>query len=170
MVYNKFLHVHSVKDGQSVGPEKRVENIMEVYNQYCKGLLPEDAQTHLDDLNKISINCTSKKIGTPMEVEAIVFDDIFNTKHLLDQRGIYYGFWRGDAITAWEANYLWRTNYSDHLQYRTVTVQSVIEGIPDQTFILLKGTKITIPGCIYSDEPAESFYGWRADGRIYTEG
>ncbi len=170
MVYKKFLDVHSVKGEQSVGPTKRVENIMEVYNKYCEDPLPADAVTHLDDLNKISINCTDKDIGTPMEVEAIVFKEIFDTKHLLDQRGTYYGFWRGDAITAWEANYLWRTNYSDHLQYCTVTVQSGIEGIPDQMFILLKGTDIKIPGCIYPEGPSDHFSGWRADGKIYSEG
>ena len=95
-----------------------------------------------------------------------------------ENKGKYLGWISGDGATALTCKYVYDTNYFDGLQYVTVNVLSNKEGIPNQSFKLLKGSKITIPGYIYDYQQSEAngyFTGWSIgkgacleEGSIYT--
>ena len=91
------------------------------------------------------------------------------------RKGKYLGWVSSDAVTAATCYNVYCTNFFDDLEYKTITVDSGKEELPTQTFKVLKGTEITIPGYIYKNDYVEggdndNFTGWSIGTTRYTPG
>ena len=143
--------------------------------------LPDKADATRDFLWHWELNCTGEDDGwdyfwdsigrtaNPVDLADEVNPALVGKDKLFGSQdaGQYIGWVKMDAFEAKYAEAIWRTNFFDSLQYCTVTVESGVEGdprFPAQTFRLLKGTTISVPGRIYIKEHPQgaSFDGWMA--------
>ncbi len=176
--FSDELHVLDELDyKQSAG--QMVDQATEVYNSYYNEFKPKiptvaDANGSCDYLWYWELNCTGQGHGTwsmiknyttgdePYKLAKEVNPELIGDGKLFSSAstGNYIGWVRMDAFEAKYAEVIWRTNFPEGengLQYCTVTVKSGLTGAggepdsnyPDQTFKVLKGTKITVPGNIY---------------------
>ncbi len=141
--------------------------------------LPTDSDTRCNNLWYWELNCTGQNQGTPKnytfwgEAPYVMAEDV-NPEVAADGKlfgpqkaGQYIGWVRFDSFEAQYAEAVWQTNFSDALQYCTVTVESGLDEsiYPAQTFKVLKGTNITIPGNIYKNlSTGKNIGGWTAKG------
>lgn len=141
--------------------------------------LPTDSDTRCNNLWYWELNCTGQNQGTPKnytfwgEAPYVMAEDV-NPEVAGDGKlfgpqkaGQYIGWVRFDSFEAQYAEAVWQTNFSDALQYCTVTVESGLDEsiYPAQTFKVLKGTNITIPGNIYKNlSTGKNIGGWTAKG------
>ena len=159
---------------------EQIKSITKYYNNKNGGdvWLPENADTNCDFLWHWELSCTGESdtsyyIGgialgkNPIDIANKVNPALVGNEKLFGPRitGQYIGWVKMDAFEAKYAEAIWRTNFFDGLQYCTVTVQSGVDdpGFPTQTYRLLKGTTVTIPGNIYKNpHPCEGliFAGW----------
>ena len=85
---------------------------------------------------------------------------------LLNREGTYLGLVNMDAANPRNCKLVWSTNFFDGLEYCAVTSKSGLEsGLGDsdtKTYYVIKGTKITIPECIYNapSSTGNYFTGW----------
>lgn len=120
-----------------------------------------DASSHYDFFFSVGFNTTKPQTWTPLELAAEILPALFEKDKLFERPGIYYGFMKFDGCTLDISKQIWASNFFDGLQYCTVTVNSNIQGVDAQEYRLLKGTTITIPGCIYE---RTGFKGWSVGG------
>ena len=163
------------------------EKIAEVEREYGnlnvdgKVGLPADLDSECNSLWYWELNCTGEDKGiinnyvlgnnNPIANASFVNPALIGDGKLFSsaKAGQYIGWVRMDAFEAKYAEPIWRTNFFDELHYCTVTVEPDL-GAPytTQTFEVLKGTKITVPGNIYKDENGSLngrfLNGWKADG------
>ena len=144
--------------------------------------LPTDADTHLDFSWFWGTSCTGEDeefnyvfTDAPYALAQWINPRLIGEGKLFDQEkltGKYIGCLSMDDYQAEYGEVCWRTNFFDGLQYRTVKVESGLEGQDSQEFTLLKGTELTIPGNIYKNVgKGKYFAGWQADdGTIYNAG
>ncbi len=149
--------------------------------------LPTDASRLIDSTTGKEVfvegatNCVDEGIGKipgikPLEAARIIHPEIYGPGKIYgpENTGKYLGWISGDGATKLTCSYVYNTNYFDGLEYVTVKVLSGKDGIPTQTYKLLKGTEISIPGCIYDCSQNETdgyFTGWSiGDGPCLEEG
>ena len=123
--------------------------------------LPADAYSKLNRLWYWELNCTGQRAGikyaimdAPHNLAQYVNSHLIGKDKVLgpERTGQYIGWVRMDSFNAKYAEEIWRTNYFDGLKYHTVTVKSGLEDekhYPDQTYRVLDGTVLTVPGNIY---------------------
>ncbi len=177
-------------DAESLGfyqstPEEMVESLIELDLDKGTFDLPTDADTHFSTDWHWGLNCTGQTAGQikyalsaepPTENAAYVNPRVIGDGKIFgsDKTGKYMGSVSMDAFDANYAEQIWRTNFFEGLQYRTVTVKSDLDGpsYPDQTYKLLKGTKIDIPGNIYKRLDEGLYFDcWESDdGSRYYPG
>ena len=125
----------------------------------------------------VQLNTTDTMfIYTPVQLaEQYVLPEVIGQNGMVNEtkRGTYFGWFSMDAPRANHHHDIWITNFPTDLEYVTVTVKSGLSGSDapaDQVYKLLKGTQITIPGCIYEGAQADKFHGWMAnvDSKIYN--
>ena len=143
--------------------------------------LPTDADGQYDFLWYWELNCTGEDQGDleyyMSKVNPVMHASRVNPGLIGDGKtfgsnktGEYIGWVRMDAFSAKYAEPIWRTNIFEGSQYCTITVKSDIgDPYEDQTFEVLKGTTIEIPGNIYKDPNKEFLQGkylsgWQAVG------
>ena len=151
--------------------------------------LPTDGETFYDRLWYWELNCTGQNGQYVLEPDPHVIAETVNPGMIGDTKtfgksrtGQYIGWVRLDSFRADYAEQIWRTNFLDGLEYRTVTVKSGPDDTNPQTYKVLKGTKLTVPGNIYK-QTGTYFAGWLAadgaasgkgdpegSGTIYNEG
>lgn len=141
--------------------------------------LPVDGDTRCNNLWYWELNCTGQAQGTiknytfwgeePYKMAADVNPAVAGKGKAFDPNntGQYIGWVRFDSFEPQYAEAVWRTNFSDTLQYYTVTVESALNNpnYPAQSFKVLKGTNITIPCNIYKKlDENKNLGGWKAKG------
>ena len=178
----------------SDSPEKRVKDVIKFGEKHVGKLdLPRRADEHLVDNRseygdnkpiyfKVSTNCTDAGWwdipgDSPIHHVEKVHPKIFGEGKIYNygNAGKYVGWGSNDGGNVRSNSYFWKTNYFDDLNnyYRTITVQSGVEGIPDQTYQLVQGTPINIPGFIYgkyNNVERSDFKGWKCGEQIYNIG
>jgi len=147
--------------------------------------LTRDVNTHLTVRHSIGMNVgptdTMYYIGKyfqsfydhdigPMHNAHVLLGEFFVDGGPFDQRGKYVGWVKTDGAKAEHYAYVWKSNFPDDLNYATVTVESGLGGHEKQTYQLLLGTRITLPGCIYGDIGDLVFDGWKVDDTKYASG
>ena len=102
--------------------------------------------------------------NTPVQVADYVNPKLVGEDKTFDPKkaGQYIGWVRMDAFEAEYAEAIWRTNYFNTQEYCTVTVESGLNdpNYPDQTYRVLKGTKLVIPGNIYKGLTGQYLNSW----------
>ena len=160
-------------------PEKKVRQAQEGLRKYPSPKILTDALTHRNFFSGYFFNTTddeNKLLDTraPIEMEQEIyygakdgsFEGLFLEGGEFNQHGKYVGRMGMDAVTAKEARMVYSSNFYDEIQYRTITVRSGLPGDDSvKTYTVLKGTKITIPDCIYDYNPAVNgyFQNWKID-------
>lgn len=140
-----------------------------------------DAETGKEVFVAAGTNCVDAGWGgipgiTPIEGVEEIHPEIYGPGKIYspENKGKYLGWVSGDGATALTCKYVYDANYFDGLQYVTVNVLSNKNGIPNQSYKLLKGSEITVPGYIYDYQQSEAngyFKGWSiGDGDILEEG
>ena len=112
---------------------------------------------------------------TPLDLaENYVLPVIMGTNGMVNEskKGTYFGWFGMDGARVNHSRDIWITNFPDDLEYCTIKVKcGFTEGdVPaDQVYKVLKGSTITIPGCIYDGEQADRFLGWKSslDNKTY---
>ncbi len=148
--------------------------------------LPTDASPIMRDgkplLYQIGTNCTGESttiLGDPSDHPYILADYVNMKVYGEDgvfgpqKTGTYIGWVSSDAVSSYTSSLVWKTNFFDGLDYKTITIKSNKPGIEDQVFKLLKGSEITIPGYIYDYPQNENngyFNGWMINDNLYQEG
>jgi predicted outer membrane repeat protein len=147
--------------------------------------LPKDVVTHLTVRHSIGMNVgptdTMYYIGKyfqsfydhdigPMHNARVLLGEFFVDGGAFDQKGKYVGWVKTDGAKAEHYAYVWKSNFPDDLNYATVTVESGLGDYDKQTYQLLLGTRITLPGCIYSDVGDLIFDGWKVGDTLYAPG
>ena len=112
------------------------------------------------------LNCTGEDQGVveqyvlsgpnPVENAKVVNPALVGAQNVFGSYlGKYIGWVRMDGFESKYAEPIWRTNFFDELEYCTITVKSNLDdpNYPDQTYQLLKGTQITVPGNVYKQLP-----------------
>ena len=166
---------------------EKVAEIEDAYAQMNSGYnsnpLPSDAATTLDYLWYWELNCTGENhivdylssFDSPVDLAQSVNSRLIGGGNLFSPQrlaGQHIGWVRLDDFEAKYAEPIWRTNFFDKLDYVNVTVTSGLNDskYPDQTYRLLKGTQIQVPGNIYKQLGADKlFKKWTAiqqSGRI----
>ena len=178
-------------------PSDHIDSITDSYgdmNGDGSVTLPDKADANRNLLWHWQLNCTGEDDGlyyaglilvndSPVDLAGEVNPALVGKDRLLGSQdaGQYIGWVKMDDFQAEYAEAIWRTNFFDSLQYCTVTVESGVEDdpkFPAQTYRLLKGTTISIPGNIYKNEHPEraTFDGWTGsdsntileEGETYT--
>lgn len=165
--------------------EDQVDEITESYRAMNNGdvFIPSNAGTNLGFLWHWELNCTGEEdlaayfakaafsAENPVDLANYVNPALIGEGKLFNEQiaGQYIGWVKMDDFAAKYAKTIWRTNFFDGLEYCTVTVKSGLgTNYPDQTYKVLKGTSIEVPGNIYKrlDELGDSrFFGsWKAEG------
>lgn len=141
--------------------------------------LPTQAgsDTMLDFLWYWELNCTGEDDKTdtyflhptsPLEFASRVNPALIGPGKLFDERlaGQSIGWVRLDGFEAKYAESIWRTNFFNSLQYCTVTVEPNLNDsrYAVQTYQVLKGTELTIPGNIYKQLENKYLDSWKAEG------
>lgn len=143
--------------------------------------IPTNVDTHLSYLNYVGTYTSgptsnyANGLGfwgnTPIDYTHIVQPELFGPGNVFDDVGRYFGWVRLDAAKASTVEQIWRSNYPDNLEYCTVNVRSglVAENGHEvnESYQLLKGTKLKVPNCIYSydmDARNMTFTNWVANG------
>ena len=156
-------------------------------NEIATRDLPTDASRLIDSATGKEVfvegatNCVDEGIGKipgiePLEAAKRIHPEIYGPGKIYgpENAGKYLGWISGDGATTLTCSYVYNTNYFDGLEYVTVKVLSGKNGIPTQTFKLLKGTEISIPGCVYDCTQNETngyFTGWSiGDNPCFEEG
>ena len=166
----------------------RIKNVTAFVNDQCYRPIPTDASPIIDAETgkpvylKFGTNCTGESdswLGIPADHAYVLGEQVNKAVYgmgklvCIEKAGTFIGFVSSDSVTAYTCREVYFTNFFDGLQYKTVTIRSNKEGISDQTFYLLKGSKITIPGYIYDYEQNDTngyFTGWSAGETKYTQG
>ena len=159
---------------------EKIKSVKAFYQNYGMPDIPVNAYdgSHYDFLYAVGTHAHGEKwyeqlpwedAYMPIASADEVQKELFRKDGLFDVKGKYVGWVRQDGNTAVTNRFTWEANFSPNLDYCTVTVQSGLdEGkYPTQTYQLLRGTKISIPGCIYKDEENRkegAFMGWKALG------
>ena len=150
----------------------------DLFNKWGHLSLPKDASTNLTQWWQAGLNCTGQNHGwdymvdnlAPIDFADYVNANLFGTGKVYDpavMKGNYYGTVSYDAVTRDCNEIVWRSNFFDGLDYCTITVQSDLGDdtkYPEQTFKVLKGTKITLPKNIYKQVSGHYFEGWEKEG------
>ena len=149
--------------------------------------LPGDANENCDFLWHWELNCTGEKNWWDYGLEilqgrnpvslavtvnhALLGNDKVFGVNASEIPGQYIGWVKMDGLEARYTKAVWSTNFFGGQKYCTVTVKSGTDDgdpvFPAQTYRLLKGTTITIPGNIYkkTDSLEElRFEGWTGSG------
>ena len=149
----------------------RGENIKEFLETQNQLQIPRDAMNdQMKDFYWVKMNTTDTMfIETPVELaDRYVLPVILGSDGLVNesQKGRYFGWFSMDAARTVQYRNVWITNFPNDLDYCTITVKSGLSGenAPvDQVYKVLRGSTITIPGCIYDGDQADYFKGWKAD-------
>ena len=169
----------------SVNAAEQIEAIKNAYrnlNPDHDKYLPKDADTESDILWYWELNCTGEShgkyyidailgklgSGAPLDYAAVVNPALIGKDKLFGERlnGQYIGWVRMDAFCAEYAEPIWRTNFFNDLEYCTVTVEPNLTdpNYAVQTYRVLKGSDIEIPGNIYKKLADRHFGYWKAEG------
>ncbi len=161
------------KDGSA-----RANNLVNFFRQYNKQKIPKNAMNgQMKEFYWIEMNTTDTMfLVNPVDLaKQYTLPAVFGSSGLVNEtkKGTYFGWFGIDAARANHSRDVWITNFPDDLDYCRVTVESGLSGsnAPEpQIYKLLRGTTITIPGCIYDGTKADKFIGWEADsdGKTYT--
>lgn len=162
--------VYSEDEAHCKGPEK-IRRLKNFYQTWGGKLLPTNALQHDDFAYAVGTHGHGEDIldftdseYQPVRVAKRVQEALFIPGGLFDKVGEYLGWVRFDGASANASRYIWKSNFFDGLEYCTITVKSGLDeaSFPTQTYKVLKGTPITIPGSIYENVPAEkgNFLGW----------
>ncbi|MCR5741083.1 MAG: hypothetical protein K6G38_01290, partial [Gammaproteobacteria bacterium] len=169
---------------QSVGyntyAEGKIESLKEFFEKYGNQRLLTDATEHFDIIYTIGTNCAPSSgwgqiTTTPLKEAKKVIEALFQKNGYFDRPGFYLGWVKTDGLNPEQFSYIWKSNFSDDLEYYDITVNSGLgtDQFETQTYRLLKGTKITIPGCIYDyDQEANKNYftKWKMNNTYCYEG
>ena len=131
-------------------------------------MIPKDVTRHLDVLYRSGaltapLGLEGIPVSTPLEAAETIHNGLYYNGGIFDQtdadgnqKGQYVGWVRQDGVTAELNRMIWLSNFPADLNYVTVKVQPGTEDVspkaPVQTYKLLKGTKIVIPGDIYGND------------------
>ena len=102
------------------------------------------------------------KLATKVNSALVGEGKVFGTH----RSGWYFGWVRMDNFIAEYSEQIWKSNFFNGLQYKTVTVKSGLDDpdYPDQTYKVLKGTKLSIPANIYKGLGAGHYLkSWKAE-------
>ncbi len=177
------------KSDYTLNDEEQIEAVTERYNalnpdRNSKPLPTQaGADATLDYLWYWELNCTGENYvwdtyvkpalsgiydTGPLDFANNVDPGLIGKGKLFDERlnGQSIGWVRMDAFAAKYAEQIWRTNFSDSLQYCTVTVEPALNDsrYATQTYQVLKGTELTIPGNIYKPLESRHLDSWKAEG------
>ncbi|MBE6018368.1 MAG: Cna B-type domain-containing protein, partial [Lachnospiraceae bacterium] len=148
----------------------RAENLR-TFIQSMKTEIPRNAMGgQMKEFNWIQTNTTDTSfMKTPVGLaENYVLPVVFGSNGLVNEskKGTYFGWFSIDAARMNHLRDVWITNFPDDLDYCTITVRcgdfSGSDLPVDQVYKVLRGSTITIPGCIYSGAQADKFEGWLA--------
>ena len=148
---------------------KRGENLADFFETHNTLQVPRDAMhDQMEDFYWIKMNTTDEwQIQTPVGLaEKYVLPVVFGSDGYVNEskKGTYFGWFSMDAARTLQYRDVWITNFPDDMDYCTITVKSGLgEAAPDQVYKVLRGSMITIPGCIYDGDQADYFKGWKAD-------
>ncbi len=148
---------------------KRGENLADFFETHNTLQIPRDAMNdQMEDFYWMKLNTTDEwQIQTPIGLaEKYVLPVVFGSNGYVNEskKGTYFGWFSMDAARTLQYRDVWITNFPDDLDYCTITVKSGLgEAAPDQAYKVLRGSTITIPGCIYDGDQADYFKGWKAD-------
>ena len=172
--------------GYDCSIDDKRQSVYRFFTQHVNEVdLPMDVTNHLTVRHSIGMNVgptdTVYYIGKyfqsfydhdigPMHNADVLLSEFFTDGGSFDQRGKYVGWVKTDGAEAEHLAYVWKSNFPDYLNYATVTVESGLGGHFKQTYKLLVGTTITIPGCIYKDVGDLIFDGWIVDDKSYAPG
>lgn len=161
---------------------EKVTEVVKAYsemNRDSEVRIPSNSDENLGILWYWELNCTGEDQGTfkqyvmsgdtPIEIAEYVNPSLIGDGKLFGpgRAGQYIGWVRLDGFEAKYAEPIWRTNFFDAQQYCTVTVESALNDphYATQTYRLLKGTQIEVPGNIYKQLPQGKYLGgWKAAG------
>ncbi len=154
---------------------KRGENLADFFETHNTLQIPRDAmKAQMEDFYWMKLNTTDPwQIQTPVGLaDKYVLPVVFGSDGYVNEskKGTYFGWFSMDAARTLQYRDVWITNFPDDLDYCTITVKSGLgEAAPDQIYKVLRGSTITIPGCIYDGDQADYFKGWKADvdNKIY---
>lgn len=164
---------------------EKVENITIFYQGEGNIDIPTDATRHLDMIYKVGLNSHAQEFDDflfhemqPTQLADYVLPRLFKKGGVFDVRGKYLGWVKLDCETERVTRYIWLANFPEEagesgssgssgssgdegLQYCTITVKPGLEddSYSDQSYRVLKGTPILVPGNIY-DEAAGTLEGW----------
>ena len=150
---------------------KRGENLADFFETHNTLQIPKDAMNEqMEDFYWVKMNTTDEwQIQTPIELaEKYVLPVVFGSNGYVNEskKGTYFGWFSMDAARTLQYRDVWITNFPDDLDYCVITVKSGLSGEDtpvDQVYKVLRGSTITIPGCIYDGDQADHFKGWKAD-------
>lgn len=154
------------KDGAARGDN--LKDFIETHNTLQ---IPRNAMDgQMKEFYWLEMNTTDTMfIETPVELaDRYVLPVILGSDGLVNesQKGRYFGWFGMDAARTVQYRDVWITNFPNDLDYCTITVKSGLSGenAPvDQVYKVLRGSTITIPGCIYDGDQADYYKGWKAD-------
>ncbi len=165
----------SVTQSSSVNtPKQRVEQTMDSLRRNPPPLVLTDALVHRNFESGYFVNTTDNddklfKTRAPLDLaDEVYFGDgsgeyvglMTDESPFTQKDGIFFGRFSSDGITRSITKTIWSSNFYDGLQYRHITVKSGLPGDETvKTYKVLKGTKITIPDCIY-DNPSVTGDGY----------
>ncbi|MBQ6316586.1 MAG: Ig-like domain-containing protein, partial [Oscillospiraceae bacterium] len=148
--------------------------------------LPSDASERLRKLWYWELNCTGQHaeygqyyydMDAPHKLAEYVNSHLIGDGGILNENitGQYIGWVRMDSFNGKYAEEIWKTNFFDTLDYCTVTVKSGLEDeshYPDQSYLILSGTKLTVPENIYKKlDDGWYFAFWESEtGKRYNPG
>ena len=171
----------------TLSAEDRIDDVKDfAKKQIGTRNIPTDASRIIDQSTgkpifiKTGTNCTDAGLfdipgDHPYLLAKIVNEELFGYGKVFstERKGKFLGWVSSDATNGFTCANVYKTNYSNDYQYKTITVLSNKEEIPTQTFKILKGSEITIPGYVYDfDQKAGNSYfnGWKSGDKLYKEG
>jgi uncharacterized repeat protein (TIGR02543 family) len=189
------VNVYSQDVGFDCSINEKKQSIDRFLKQHVDSTrLKSDVTSHMDVLYKIGFNVgpTSTMYYIGKFFQSFIDKDIgplYNADHILpdylaeskpfDQRGQYVGWVKTDGAKAENFGYIWKSNFPDPkdsdptkftLNYVTVRAESGLGSYPIQSYDLLLGTTIVLPGCIYKDHGDLEFKGWMVGSELYKPG
>ncbi len=156
----------------NIKKEEKARTITDFYNVYIKDNdLPKNLSTHRSFSRIVYTSASTAPFDdSPADTAQVVNKLIYKGDDpLFSHKGKFYGWVYSDFVTNDSVSMLWKTNFPDDLQYRTITYKATVDGRE------LQKSETYLNGSVANVRPNEwlgdfTGNGWYCDGKLYPSG